>query len=129
MIFILLLFILPIAIAFVRGHNNAIPITIINLFLGATVIGYFICLAWSFNDNVDSQKGLKKVKDWHLLIVCIIVFGAVIGWYKFVFLKHHKPQESKGLLHIIVTDIVRDVIQEEVGGAIKKVVPPINKLF
>lgn len=129
MIFILLFFILPIVVAFVRGHNNAIPITIINIFLGATVVGYFVCLAWSFNDNTDPKKGFKQIKDWHLLIACVIVLGALVGWYKFVFLKHHKPTESKGLLHIIVTDIVRDVIQEEVGGTIKKVVPPINKIF
>ena len=129
MIFIILLFLLPIAVAFTRGHNNAIPITLINLFLGATIVGYFLCLAWSFNDNTDPKKGFKQVKDWHLLIVFAVLFISLIGWYKFVFLKHHKPQEHKGLFHIILSDIVKDVIHEEVGGTIKKVIPPVNKLF
>lgn len=129
MIFIILLFILPIFIAFARGHNNAIPITIINLFLGATLVGYFIVLAWSFNDNVDPKKGLKQIKDWHLLIVFAVLFISLISWYKFVFLKHYKPHESKGLFHIIISDIVKDVMHEEIEKTIGGAIKPLKRIL
>lgn len=130
MIFIILLFLLPIAIAFIRGHKNAISITIINLFLGATIVGYFASLAWSFSSNTDPAKArFKKIKDWHLLTIFAVLFIALVGWYKFVFLKHHKPAESKGIFHIIISDIIKDVLQEEVGKTMENAIKPIRRIL
>lgn len=41
-------YLLPTWIAFLRGHPNTVPIGIINLVFGWTVLGYVVCLAWSF---------------------------------------------------------------------------------
>jgi hypothetical protein len=65
-IFFILLFIFPIFIAFIRGHNNLIPITLVHIFLSFTIIGYFVALIWSFSDNIKERK--TKLKDWQLFL-------------------------------------------------------------
>jgi hypothetical protein len=40
---------LPIMIALIRRHPNTGPITIIALFLGWTVVGWIVALAWSLS--------------------------------------------------------------------------------
>lgn len=42
---------LPTLIAVTREHKNVVPIFIINLVAGWSVIGWFGCLAWSFSSN------------------------------------------------------------------------------
>ncbi len=45
-----LLYFLPTIIAFRRDHpNKMMPILLLNLFLGATVIVWVICLLWAFS--------------------------------------------------------------------------------
>ena len=46
---------LPTVIAAVRGHPNVMPIAIVNFFFGWTVIGYVVCLAWSFT-AIDRKR-------------------------------------------------------------------------
>lgn len=50
----------PSVVAHKRGHRNVDPIVVINLFLGWTLIGWVIVLAWSLSANVhvpETQKG------------------------------------------------------------------------
>ena len=54
-ILFLAVYMLPTVIAAVRGHPNVMPIAIINLFFGWTVIGYVVCLAWSFT-SIDRRR-------------------------------------------------------------------------
>ena len=57
--FLIILFLaaymLPTVIAAVRGHPNVMPIAIVNFFFGWTVIGYVVCLAWSFT-AIDRKR-------------------------------------------------------------------------
>lgn len=61
-IFLVLLYFVPAVIAFVRCHRNANSIFVINLFLGWTLLGWVIALAWSVSSNVhqDQSQGSKK---------------------------------------------------------------------
>ena len=42
-----LLYLLPSAVAIGRGHPNTGPIMIVDLFLGWTLIGWVVSLAWA----------------------------------------------------------------------------------
>jgi hypothetical protein len=42
------LYFLPTMIAVARGHRNALPIFILNLFLGWTFLGWIVALVWCF---------------------------------------------------------------------------------
>ncbi len=48
----ILAYFLPSVIAEKRLHKNKIPIAIVNLFFGWTILGWVICLAWSTSSNV-----------------------------------------------------------------------------
>jgi hypothetical protein len=41
------LYLLPTYIAYRRNHDNRVPIMVINLFFGWSLIGWVACLAWS----------------------------------------------------------------------------------
>lgn len=45
----LLFFFLPAFIAFRRNHPNKVAILVINFFLGATFIGWIVCLVWALS--------------------------------------------------------------------------------
>ena len=47
-IFLSLGYLLPAAIATFREHKNATPVWIVNIFLGWTILGWIVALAWSF---------------------------------------------------------------------------------
>jgi len=40
----------PTVVARARGHNNLAPIVVVNLFLGWTLVGWVIALAWAVAD-------------------------------------------------------------------------------
>ncbi|WP_282177275.1 superinfection immunity protein [Vibrio nereis] len=44
----LALYMLPSFIAAGRKHHNSTPLLIVNLFLGWTLLGWFVCFVWSF---------------------------------------------------------------------------------
>lgn len=46
---------LPTIIALYKNHTNKISIIIINVFLGFTIIGYFVALIWAIK-NEESQS-------------------------------------------------------------------------
>lgn len=41
------LYMLPAMIASLRSHHNTMSIGIVNAFLGWTVLGWIVCLAWA----------------------------------------------------------------------------------
>ncbi len=43
-----LLYFLPLAIAFSRGHKDTGPIFVVDLFLGWTLVGWVVALVWAF---------------------------------------------------------------------------------
>ena len=51
----LALYLLPTFIACVREHNNFVPILIVNLFLGWTVLGWIAALVWCFTAQTERQ--------------------------------------------------------------------------
>lgn len=44
---------IPVIIAAMRGHRSAGSIAVITLFLGWTVLGWVVALAWAFSGNVN----------------------------------------------------------------------------
>jgi len=48
-LFASIIYFAPTLIASFRGHHNANPIFVINLFAGWTVVGWIGCLAWSLS--------------------------------------------------------------------------------
>jgi Superinfection immunity protein len=44
----LAVYLLPAFVAYVRGHPNAMAITVLNIFLGWTFLGWVGALVWSF---------------------------------------------------------------------------------
>ena len=50
---LLVLYPLPIAVAALRKHNESLDIVLINLWLGWTIIGWFVALVWACNLNVE----------------------------------------------------------------------------
>ena len=49
--FIITLYLLPTIVASFKNHLNTSSITVINIFLGWTFLGWVICLAWAFSNN------------------------------------------------------------------------------
>ena len=45
------IYFVPTVIAYQRDHPNASPILIVNLFLGWTLIGWVVSLAWALTQN------------------------------------------------------------------------------
>jgi len=54
-----LLYILPVVIAWKRQHPHFLWILLLDLFLGWTTIGWLVALFWSFLDVVDKDTGIK----------------------------------------------------------------------
>lgn len=58
--FLLALYFLPTIVAVFRNHPNTIPILVINLFLGFTLLVWVIALAWAFSHIRDGGVGKMK---------------------------------------------------------------------
>lgn len=52
----LLLYFLPTVIAAYRLHPNAAPVFVVNLFLGWTLVGFVVALAWSVSHIGNRQR-------------------------------------------------------------------------
>ncbi len=46
----------PTLIAAARGHLNLVPITLVNLFAGWTLIGWFVSFVWAFTSHVKKRE-------------------------------------------------------------------------
>ena len=54
--FLLFAYLMPTLIAHQRQHKNIGSISVLNLFLGWTFLGWVIALIWSFSDNVEKVE-------------------------------------------------------------------------
>lgn len=66
-LFLLVMYFLPTIVAINRGHPNKMPIFIINIFLGFTLLVWVISLAWacahiSDEDMVKIKEKLRKTE-------------------------------------------------------------------
>lgn len=52
----LLFYFAPTAIALLRGHANTASIAVVNLFLGWSLVGWVVALAWSFSATEDRSR-------------------------------------------------------------------------
>lgn len=50
--FLIVGYFIPMVIAIARRHRNVAPITIVNVFFGWSVLGWFIALIWAFTSDV-----------------------------------------------------------------------------
>ncbi len=55
----LLLYFLPVFVAEFRLHRNLVPIAIVNLFLGWTVVGWIVALAWAASADGKGREGVR----------------------------------------------------------------------
>ena len=46
----LLIYLIPVFIVWIRGHEHKVAITILTVLLGWTIIGWLIALYWSLNE-------------------------------------------------------------------------------
>lgn len=50
------IYFLPWLVALGRNHNNALAIFMLNLLLGATVLGWIWALIWACTNNVERRE-------------------------------------------------------------------------
>lgn len=55
-VFLLAMYFLPTIIAFIRGHASKWAIFLLNIFLGWTLLFWFIALLWSASNSGGSQN-------------------------------------------------------------------------
>lgn len=53
---VIMLYMLPAITASSRGHRQAAPIFVVNLFLGWTLIGWVVALAWSLSSDIRPEE-------------------------------------------------------------------------
>ena len=54
-------YLLPTLIALERKHEQAAPIAIVNIFLGWTLVGWVVALAWSFSAQKNQLTRAEKI--------------------------------------------------------------------
>lgn len=54
-------YVMPSMIAFNRGHRNAIPILVVNVFAGAFLLPWVGCLAWALSSHVEESRQTVRV--------------------------------------------------------------------
>jgi hypothetical protein len=57
----ILIYMLPTLIAYNRGHRNAVPILVINLFTGFIMLPWVGCLAWALSSHVEESRQTVRV--------------------------------------------------------------------
>lgn len=58
-LFVVLAYLAPWIIACLRNHRNVLAICVVTLFLGWTLIGWVVALAWACTDNVENRNGQR----------------------------------------------------------------------
>jgi len=58
LLLISILYFLPFLTAFMRYHQNSLPIFIVNVFFGWTLIGWISALIWATTDNVNANRNI-----------------------------------------------------------------------
>ena len=52
----LVIYFIPVVVAYIRRHNNILAITILTLFLGWTFFGWLASLLWSLNSDIKEEE-------------------------------------------------------------------------
>ncbi len=52
----LILYFVPIIVAYVRKHNNILAISLLNVILGWTFAGWLAALLWSLNSDTKQEE-------------------------------------------------------------------------
>jgi hypothetical protein len=52
---VLVIYFAPSIVGELRRHRNAMAINVVNIFLGWTLVGWVVALAWAFTDNVRGK--------------------------------------------------------------------------
>ena len=52
----LILYFVPIIVAYVRRHNNILAISLLNIVLGWTFAGWLAALLWSLNSDIKQEE-------------------------------------------------------------------------
>ena len=51
----LAIYFIPVIIAYVRKHNNILPITLMTIILGCTFFGWLAALLWALNSDIKKE--------------------------------------------------------------------------
>ncbi len=51
----LAIYFIPVIIAYVRKHNNILPITLMTIILGWTFFGWLAALLWALNSDIKKE--------------------------------------------------------------------------
>ena len=51
----LAIYFIPVVIAYVRKHNNILPIALLTIFIGWTFFGWLAALLWSLNSDIQED--------------------------------------------------------------------------
>lgn len=51
----LAVYFIPVIVAYIRKHQDIIPITILNIMFGWTFLGWLASLLWALNSDVDKD--------------------------------------------------------------------------
>lgn len=54
--FVIAFYMLPSLFALARHHRNKVPLMIVNLFFGWTILGWIACLAWAFSAQPEKAN-------------------------------------------------------------------------
>lgn len=52
----LVVYFIPIIVAYIRKHNNIASISILTIFLGWTFLGWLAALLWSLNSDISKDE-------------------------------------------------------------------------
>lgn len=52
----LVIYFIPIIVAYIRKHNNIVSISILTIFLGWTFFGWLAALLWSLNSDISKDE-------------------------------------------------------------------------
>ena len=53
------IYFLPVFVAYMREHRNEVSIAVVNLFLGWTLVGWVVALAWAFSAGDKGPPNLR----------------------------------------------------------------------
>ncbi len=73
------LYFLPSIIAYSRKHRNAGAITVLNLFLGWTLIGWIIAIVWSATSTRPTKVDVVAVEGVNADIIARAVAAALVA--------------------------------------------------
>jgi len=59
-LFLIIFYIMPFCVAAARAHHSAVPIMLVNLLLGWTVIGWFVAMGWALYGPAQTPQSRAR---------------------------------------------------------------------